>query len=175
MTLSPQESPQLSEPVRRKKRRLRFSFSLRTMFVVVLLLAIPFGYLAWQIQIVRERKAILAELGQIAGDSVTFRYLPVGSSESYLYDFQEPTDVSYTEISRVRQLLGDKPCFGLIIPQALSSQLVVRIENAFPESVIRVFGLQYGVEGIQFRDSLYKPESERRKNKGTLFKTGKFE
>ena len=35
------------------------------LFVVVTVLAIPLGWLAWQIQIVRERKTVLAELRRL--------------------------------------------------------------------------------------------------------------
>ncbi len=38
--------------------RRRFQFRLRTLLIGVTLLALPMGYVGWQVKIVRERKAI---------------------------------------------------------------------------------------------------------------------
>jgi hypothetical protein len=38
--------------------RRRIQFRLRTLMVVVTLLAVPCGYVGWQAKIVRERKAV---------------------------------------------------------------------------------------------------------------------
>ena len=49
--------PPKAEPPKRKRRW--FQFSLRTLMIVVTLLAIPGGYVGWQAKIVRDRNAML--------------------------------------------------------------------------------------------------------------------
>jgi hypothetical protein len=44
--------------------RRRFQFRLRTLMIVVALLAIPCGYVGWQAKIVRERREFLASTGR---------------------------------------------------------------------------------------------------------------
>jgi hypothetical protein len=46
-----------AEPSNKAKRRW-FQFRLRTLMIVVTLLAVPLGYVGWQVKIVRERKAL---------------------------------------------------------------------------------------------------------------------
>ena len=49
------ESPKAAPP---KRKRRWFQFSLRSLMIVVMLLAVPLGYVGWQAKIVRERKAM---------------------------------------------------------------------------------------------------------------------
>jgi hypothetical protein len=50
-----QTEPSKAEPPKRR----RFQFRIRTMMIVVALLAIPCGYVSWQAKIVRERRGEL--------------------------------------------------------------------------------------------------------------------
>jgi hypothetical protein len=50
--------PPKADPPKRKRRR--FQFRLRTLMIVVTLLAVPCGYIGWQARIVRERRDLLA-------------------------------------------------------------------------------------------------------------------
>jgi hypothetical protein len=52
--------PSAAEPLKRK--RPRFQFSMRTLLIGVTLLAVPLGYVGWQVKIVRERKATFERL-----------------------------------------------------------------------------------------------------------------
>jgi hypothetical protein len=49
-----------SDPPKRKRRR--FQFSLRSLLIVVTLLAVTCAYVGWQAKIVRERKETMTEL-----------------------------------------------------------------------------------------------------------------
>jgi hypothetical protein len=57
-----QTDPPNSDPPKRKPRRFRFS--LRSLMIVVTLLAVPLGYVGWQAKIVRERREFLASTGR---------------------------------------------------------------------------------------------------------------
>ena len=51
-------------------------FTLRTLFVVVTLLAIPCAWVGWQAKIVRDRKAKLAEIEAVVGRGAIFLVTP---------------------------------------------------------------------------------------------------
>src|SRR4249919_3316018 len=91
-------------------KRRWFRFSLRTMFVVVTIFGV---WLGWQLNIVRERKAILVEMEQ------THRVVYQGvESKAASYQYQAPLseeDVKHIRISPLRRLLGDETCYQLII------------------------------------------------------------
>ncbi len=53
-----QTEPSKAEPPKRKRRWLQFS--LRTLMIVVTLLAVPCAYVGWQTRIVIDRKAVLS-------------------------------------------------------------------------------------------------------------------
>ena len=158
-------------PTDRPKRRW-FRFSLRTLFVVVTLAAIPLGWLTWQLHIVRERKAIHAEL-QREGLKEFTNYLSLNRAVAAQWKESINKRFAYVRISRVRRLLGDEPILMIYVPDTIEPQLLTRIEHAFPEAQILV-----GKDGIQgdgfrdFRDSLYAPSATRLLNRGTIFKTG---
>jgi hypothetical protein len=52
--------------------RRRFQFRLRTLMIVVALLAVPLGYVGWQMKIVREREAFLQNRFWLPGESSPF-------------------------------------------------------------------------------------------------------
>jgi hypothetical protein len=130
-------------------KRRWFRFGLRTMFVVLAVLAIPLDWLAWQIQIVRERKAVLAEVESTAPGEFLFVTLeraeavrPPGS-----YAHRE-----YVRISRLRRRLGDESYWRMFLPETIDAELTKRVESAFPEAEISMRGAH--------RDSLYAPDRE---------------
>jgi hypothetical protein len=53
-------------------KRRRFQFRLRTLMIVVTLLAVPLGYVGWQAKIVRERRSMLGTIDAAGG-----RYLAI--------------------------------------------------------------------------------------------------
>jgi hypothetical protein len=91
----------------------RFQFRLRTLLIVVTLLAIPFGYVGWQAKIVRDRKAML-ETGDLS---------PVFSAE-----IDETKDAA---IPTIRLWLGDHFCREVFLKQP---EDIERYKAAFPEA-----------------------------------------
>jgi hypothetical protein len=109
-----QPEPPKADPPKRKRRW--FQFSLRTLMIVVALLAVPMGYVGWQAKIVRERTTLLIESGKemIGGD--------------YLGDDDG--------ISRIRRLFGDRCWKVIILYEAAPTELRAKIKAAFPESSV---------------------------------------
>ena len=58
-----QAEPPKADPPKRKRRW--FQFSLRTLMIVVTLLAVPLGYVGWQAKIVRERTWLVDNMRHI--------------------------------------------------------------------------------------------------------------
>ena len=120
MTQPVQESPQPVAP--RHKQWLRFSFSLRAMFVVVTVLGI---WLGWQRHVVQERKRLL-EWVAMHGGNFTLYAAPIRNNA-----------ISWTmaaEIPWVRTFLGDNPVEEIYVPYCWSEQSEFKqIDKAFPE------------------------------------------
>lgn len=160
-----------------RKKRLRVSYSLRTMFVVVTIFGV---WLGWQHQIVRERKAILAELEN--SERLKRRYFYYGletleaqpNSKSRIKDICRVVDYEYARISRVRRFLGDESCLMISFRAMPDAKLTERIELAFPEAILIREDLRDSQDD-KWRDSMYKPAAFRNKNRGHLFKTGLFD
>ena len=153
-----------------KPKRRWFRFSLRTLFVVVTIFGV---WLGWQLKIVRERKALLAEMG---GEQPTLEEMEADPSGQ---DRLSATRFQYARVPLYRRLLGDKsyPDLAFAVQAATSSPLLERIERAFPESMLDVY-ISDGSDmptRFAFRDSLYAPASVREPNQGTIFKTGLIE
>ena len=53
-----------------KPKRRWFRFSLRTLFVLVLIFALPMAWLSWQLSIARYRLAMLKQIEVECGDSI---------------------------------------------------------------------------------------------------------
>ena len=143
-------------------RRRWFSFSLRTLFVVVTIFCV---WLGWQVRIVHERRAVLDE---IAGAG----YVTLEDSH-----WKRPSYQELIRVSSVRRLFGDSSYFSITVPPNTSPQLLERLEYAFPESNLYLWesGVSSNPDVGTRRDSLYAPASERRPNVGTIFKTGLIE
>jgi hypothetical protein len=82
------EPPKANPP---KRKRRWFQFSLRTVLIVVTLLAVPLAYVGWQAKIVRERRWLL---------------------ESVLLHQQSYIPICPRRILTVRFLIGRLPGFG---------------------------------------------------------------
>ena len=112
-----------------------FSFSLRTMFIIVTAVCC---YLAWQSSIVRGRQSALRELRTTPGVQITTAaaragQLPLGS-----------TPPPAATIPLVRRWLGDEAIQEIAIGRGyhtLSSEQIAGLKRVFPEAEIREFEL----------------------------------
>ena len=112
--------PPKAEPPKRKRRW--FQFSLRTLMIVITLLAIPCAYVCHEAKIVAKRKALLA---MKLGSDVT----PPGWWRS---------SGSPPSLPLVRRWLGDQPICSMILPASLAPSLIEELREAFPEAAITV-------------------------------------
>ena len=151
-------------------KRHWFRFSLRTLFVVVTIFGVWFG---WQLKLVRNRKVILSELKH-------------EMSTEFVCDVLEEVELNprneivfsrgqfeHARVPLTRRLLGDETIWFLMVSESLDPSLIDRVEVAFPETVLQA-GSTYS-ECLHWRDSLCAPAAIRKKNIGTLFKTGRIE
>jgi hypothetical protein len=99
--------------------RRRFQFRLRTLLLVVTLLAVPLGYVGWQMRIVREREAFLE----------TRYWLP---SESSPFD---PVEAPW-----MLRVLGAKPVYHVTVWGRADAE---RAASLFPEAIV------LDMEGVQ--------------------------
>jgi hypothetical protein len=106
--------PPKADPPKRKRRW--FQFSLRTLMIVVTLLAIPCGYVGWQAKIVRERMAMSECIKKVE------------HGDCWFFDEDLSGGVPW-----IRRLLGDKTCMLILVPGA-SDEEFVAIKAAFPEA-----------------------------------------
>lgn len=139
-----------------RRRWFRFAFSLRTLFVIVTLAALLFGWVAYNYQIVSERKQLLQELRTSLG-SITLAHATLETGEAAAPQsagYMEPRGHEYARVGWIRRALGDESCVRLAVPTEIDPALRERIERAFPEVTI-----QYGDQnaGFRFRESLYIP------------------
>ena len=156
-----------------RRRWFRFAFSLRTLFVVVTIFGV---WLGWNHKIVRERKAVLAEIDRI-GQYQPHRWLERLASDPISTVPHE--NVEDIRVSSIRHFMGDESCLVLFLPYDLNANWISRAEQAFPEAVLvlqdgREF-VRYGPGYIALRDSLYAPQADHFPNEGTVFRTGFFE
>jgi hypothetical protein len=100
--------------IERPKQRW-FRFSLRTLFVVITVVAV---WLGWQASIVHERKALLAH----------------GKASRVWEPFYSNKPLPWS----IRTLMGDVPVQHIEMFSDPSPEYRSRIEKAFPEATIRV-------------------------------------
>jgi hypothetical protein len=102
-----------------KRERRWFQFSLRTLMIVVTLLAGPCAYVGWQANVVRHRRELIRSV-VVAGSYVGF-------------DFAGELEDS---IPWLRRLLGDEPIrlFGLL---GATGEKREEISAAFPEADVQ--------------------------------------
>jgi hypothetical protein len=100
--------------------RFRFQFRLRTLMIVIALLAIPMAWVGWQVRIVEHRKAIKEMLRQ--------RNLGLGGLPNFVPLDEWPTLPWY------RELLGDSTWPGVYLDgDEFTADEVREIKDAFPE------------------------------------------
>ena len=97
----------------------RFQFSLRTLLIVVTLLAIPCWYVGEQYRIVAHRKAMMARIREHGGN-VMF------ADEASAHG--PPASVPF-----IRKLLGDKALDDIGLPPGIPSS---EVREVFPEAKI---------------------------------------
>jgi len=140
-----ESEPPKAEPPKRGRRW--YQFSLRTLLIVVTLLAIPCAYLSWQAKIVAERRRLLHVLAKGGGcySVPTDRGIAffVGSiPENGEFYLQIQTKMSENERHsqrplKLRRWLGDLPIEQIWISRRLvASQDADYIASCFPEAGI---------------------------------------
>ncbi len=104
-----------------------FRFSLRTLFVVVTIIAAIGYWLAWNINVVHQRQAIRARPDVMFG---------TGSAEvnERILKVSKPT--TEPGVSRIRRLLGDEPAEAILVFEKPVFSLVVPL---FPEATVALF------------------------------------
>ncbi len=122
-----QTEPSKAEPPKRKRRW--FQFSLRSLIIVVTLLAVACGYVAWQAKIVRERKAMRERWS----GKVWFRTPDMGSGSIPPPPTQPPAKVTW-----LRELLGDEAMEGIWLPNDTPQSEVDQIKALFSESKVEM-------------------------------------
>jgi hypothetical protein len=114
-----------------KHHRRWFQFSLGTMFVVVALAAIG---LAWQINVVHQRKIVLNWIEENGGNTYE-----KGVDSPEARTASTPVYVNHAWVSEDlrmpawRRWLGDRPFFFLVVPEESSDEDIRRVRAAFPE------------------------------------------
>jgi hypothetical protein len=144
--------------------RRRFQFRLRTLMIVVAVLALPCAYVGWQAKIVRERRAMLTRIFELdgslltvkaAGDFTVCEYpdkIPTvnrGLTISWFQTrYEGKTVVAFSisgngssddipkETSWIRGLLGDEQVIAIYIPASVPQGEATRIADAFPEATM---------------------------------------
>ena len=101
-------------------KRRWYQFSLRTLFVVVTLLAIPCSYVGWQAGIVRKREAMRPWLREHG-----WRVFP--ATENY-----EPLPAG--AIPWIRRCFGDEPVFEIGFPPSSDASEINDVRATFPEA-----------------------------------------
>ena len=126
-----QAEPTKAEPPKRKRRW--FQFSLRTLMIVVSLLAVPLGYVGWQAKIVRERRCALSAITESGGH--------IWTREGYCSSTEPgagrmPPDEWPSEVPWLRRLLGDEHVASIQLAWDVSVAERIRIEALFPEATV---------------------------------------
>ena len=107
----------------------RFQFSLRTLLIVVTLLAIPCWYGGEQYRLVARRKTILQELKQRSG----------------YYDFQDGR--SNPGVPWLRASCGDRAIRLIGMPHACSNRELGEMKACFPEARVVVLPVGFSESG----------------------------
>jgi hypothetical protein len=127
-----QTDPPKADSLKRKRRWCQFS--LRSLLIVVTLLAILCGYVGQQVEIVKEREVMAAAPGVdsvVAADSRdNITALTSGSGAA------RTNGDSREKIPWFRKWLGDRYYLGLSIDKSASDDEIARYKKAFPEATI---------------------------------------
>jgi hypothetical protein len=106
-----QTDPPKAEPPKRKRRW--FQFSLRTLLIFTMVVAVACGWVGWQAKIVRERLHVLHRVETVDNGMVSGKSAPL-----------------------LRGILGDQSVALVELPLETSVQERHAIHEAFPEALI---------------------------------------
>jgi hypothetical protein len=134
-----QTEPSKADPPKRKRRW--FQFSLRTLLIVVTVLAVVCAYVGWQAKIVREREAMLIRLHGFGGDFITSakiqNLIDSGWWRSEPSDWRSDlNDDQHHTVPWIRRWLGDQPIIAMWVPRSIERNAAEEIMGAFPEARI---------------------------------------
>jgi hypothetical protein len=123
--------------------RRRFQFRLRTLMIVVSLLAMPLGYVGWQAKIVRERKAVLAEIEDAGGGFFSDLRTTTGFWNRFpnwpdeaIASVDSQREVGAPARTKVRILLGDEGVIVIWLPATVVPAVEARIGQYIPEAYV---------------------------------------
>jgi hypothetical protein len=108
--------PKADQP---KRERRWFQPRLRTLMIVVTLLAVPCAYVGWQAKIVRERRAMRDSILDAGGYITDLWFIPRLPPPSWL-----------------RRILGDETVEILVVPDETDEQTIAEIRRLFPDTKI---------------------------------------
>jgi hypothetical protein len=97
----------------------RFQFRLRTLMIVVTLVAVACGYVGWEAKLVKDRKEL-------------HKGSDVASTGSYVQQ-----KWSFSIRSWLRQRFGDKQYDSIVLKRTASDELLNTYISAFPEAKVR--------------------------------------
>jgi hypothetical protein len=107
-------------------RRRWHSHERHVLVVIALIAAVPFGWLAWQANIVRHRRAMRDQIEANGGADWEWE-------EGFTPIIRYP--VAWDSFSEIRRLLGDKEIWGIEFSRQLTPSDGEAIE-AFPEATV---------------------------------------
>jgi hypothetical protein len=119
-----------------KRRRRWFQFSLRTLMIVVTLVAVPLGYVGWTVKIIRERTDMIAKIRGIGGEVMTLPSLPGMTLFPLITRKGELMRGQRPAIPAIRRWLGDEDVVFLVLNPGMSHEDVERVAAMFPEAII---------------------------------------
>jgi hypothetical protein len=117
-----------------KPKRRWFRFSLRTLFVLVLMLALPMAWLSWQLSIAH-RLAMLKQIEVECGDSILpFNSIARNNDVRAYYDPYLPKPAG--KLPWYRTMFGDRLVPLLCLPPSTSGNELAKIKITFPEATV---------------------------------------
>ena len=129
-------------PAAQPKSRRRWNhFNLRTLLIVVALLAVPFAYVAHEGKIVQERKAMLAEIESAGGGFFSSRRTTPGFWNRFpnwpaeaIAAIGSPDQRDSPSTGVIRVFLGDELVLVIWLPTTVSPAEEARIKKCIPEA-----------------------------------------
>ncbi|HZZ73585.1 MAG TPA: hypothetical protein VFE24_15130 [Pirellulales bacterium] len=113
-------------PITAPPKRHWHQFSLRTLFVVVTLLAIPCAYVGWQAKIVVKRKVMIEKIVE-GGGAFSYFVPPIPPA-----NYAPPESVPWC-----RHLLGDCEVWIIAPPASMEDDQAYAIKEMFPEAKVQ--------------------------------------
>jgi hypothetical protein len=120
-----------------------YQFRLRTLMIVVTLVAIPCGYVGWQAKIVRERKAVLAQIEDAGGGFFSDLRTTTGFGNRFpnwpdeaIASIDSERQLHGSARTTVRVLLGDEGVIVIWLPANVVPPEEARIRECIPEAYV---------------------------------------